>query len=245
MLRQDFAVILLDVQMPVMSGLETAALIRRRKRSAHTPIIFLTAFADEVRIAEGYAQGAVDYITTPVVPTVLRAKVRVFCDLYRMTQQVRRQAEERIALAEERTKREAAEEANRRLAFLAEASRVLAGSLDPQATAQRPGPAGGPQPRRPRRANPGTRPKPPLADRTGLGSPPDQAVHTRWLASEEAPADELRATIDRVLATGDADQLDGLDIPYPTLLDCPAPPGHRLARPRSSPSRPAGERSGS
>ena len=86
--------------------------------SAHTPIIFLTAFADEVHVAEGYAQGAVDYITTPVVPAVLCAKVRVFCDLYRMSQKVLRQAEERIVLAEERSKREAAEEANRRLAFL-------------------------------------------------------------------------------------------------------------------------------
>src|SRR5262245_56065191 len=87
-LRHDFAVILLDVHMPGMDGLETAALSRKRRRSAHTPIIFLTAFADEVRVAEGYAQGAVDYISTPVVPDILRAKVRVFVDLYRMTQQV-------------------------------------------------------------------------------------------------------------------------------------------------------------
>src|SRR6186997_3289999 len=78
-LSNDFAVILLDVNMPGMSGLETASLIRRRRRSAHTPIIFLTAFTDEMRAAEGYAQGAVDYITTPVVPAVLRANVRVFC----------------------------------------------------------------------------------------------------------------------------------------------------------------------
>lgn len=135
-LRHDFAVILLDVQMPTMSGMETAALIRGRKRSAHTPIIFLTAFADEVRAAEGYAHGAVDYMTTPVVPAILRAKVRVFCDLYRMTQQVRRQAEERIVLAEERSKREAAEEANRRLAFLTRAGEVLGQSLNPETIAQ-------------------------------------------------------------------------------------------------------------
>ena len=135
-LAHDFAVILLDVQMPGMSGLETAALIRRRKRSAHTPIIFLTAFSDEVRATEGYAQGAVDYISTPVVPAILRAKVRVFADLYRMTQQVRRQAEERIALAEERTRRAAAEEANQRLAFLTHAGAVLAGSLDQTVIAQ-------------------------------------------------------------------------------------------------------------
>ena len=122
-LNQDFAVILLDVKMPGMNGLETAALIRRRKRSSHTPIIFVTAFPDEVRETEGYAQGAVDYITTPVVPPILRAKVRVFTDLYRMTQQVRRQAEERVALAEERSRREAAEDANRRLDLLAAPAR--------------------------------------------------------------------------------------------------------------------------
>src|SRR4029079_14454410 len=124
-LRREFAVILLDVQMPGMDGFETAAMIRRRKRSAHTPIIFITAFADEVRQAEGYAQGAVDYIPAPVVPEILRAKVRVFVDLFRLSEQIRRQAEERVALAEERTKRAAAEEANRRLTFLAEAAGAL------------------------------------------------------------------------------------------------------------------------
>src|SRR4051794_15256199 len=67
-LKSDFAVILLDVQMPGMNGFETAHLIRGRKRSAHTPIIFLTAFADEVMTSRGYATGAVDYITTPAVP---------------------------------------------------------------------------------------------------------------------------------------------------------------------------------
>lgn len=133
-LQHDFAVILLDVRMPGMDGFETAAMIRRRKRSAHVPIIFLTAFADEVRAAEGYAQGAVDYITTPVIPAVLLAKVRVFADLHRMTQQVRKQAEERIALVEERTKREAAEEANRWLDFLTRAGAVLGQSLDQRIT---------------------------------------------------------------------------------------------------------------
>src|SRR5207237_7396580 len=78
----------------------------------------------------------VDYIPTPVVPEILRAKVRVFVDLYRMTQQVRRQAEERIALVEERSRREAAEEANRRLAFLARAGAVLGHSLDSRVTAR-------------------------------------------------------------------------------------------------------------
>src|SRR5204863_6682428 len=134
-LRQEFAVILLDVNMPGMNGFETAALIRRRKKSALTPIIFITAFGDEVHQAEGYAQGAVDYILAPVVPEILRAKVRVFVDLYRMTQQVRRQAEERVVLAEERTRRAAAEEANRRLTFLADVAGVLGNSLDVGQTA--------------------------------------------------------------------------------------------------------------
>jgi signal transduction histidine kinase/DNA-binding response OmpR family regulator len=134
-LKREFAVILMDVYMPGMDGLETAALIRQRKKSAHTPIIFVTAFADEVRVAQGYAQGAVDYILAPVIPEVLRAKVKVFVDLFRMTRQVRRQAEERVALAEERSRRAAAEEANRRLAFLARAGAVLGQSLDYDRTA--------------------------------------------------------------------------------------------------------------
>lgn len=84
LLERDFAVILLDVNMPDMCGHETAALIRKRRKSRHTPIIFITAFADDVQAAEGYALGAVDYILSPVVPEVLRAKVKVFVDLYQM-----------------------------------------------------------------------------------------------------------------------------------------------------------------
>jgi signal transduction histidine kinase/DNA-binding response OmpR family regulator len=126
-LRDDFAVILLDVNMPDIDGFETAELIRQRKRSAHTPIIFLTSFADEVRIEQGYARGGVDYIPAPVIPEILRAKVRVFVELFRMRQQVALQAEERA-------KRAAAEESARRSAFLADVSRSLAMSLDFEAT---------------------------------------------------------------------------------------------------------------
>jgi signal transduction histidine kinase len=128
-LKHDFAVILLDVNMPGMHGFETAHLIRARKRSARTPIIFLTAFTDELQLTRGYAYGAVDYILTPVVPEILRAKVRVFVELFQMRQQVARQAEEQA-------KRAAAEESARRSAFLAEASRTLANSLDFEATLQ-------------------------------------------------------------------------------------------------------------
>src|SRR5262249_19636405 len=95
-LEQDFAVILLDVNMPGMEGSETAALIGARKKSAHTPIIFITAYADEMHTAQGYSLGAVDYILSPVVPEVLRSKVRVFVQLFQMAQQTRRQAEQRI-----------------------------------------------------------------------------------------------------------------------------------------------------
>jgi signal transduction histidine kinase/CheY-like chemotaxis protein len=126
-LRDDFAVILLDVNMPEMDGFEAASLIRRRRKSATTPIIFLTAFADEMRIAQGYASGAVDYIPTPVVPEILRAKVRVFVELFQMRQQAALQAEEHA-------KKLAAEEAARRFAFLAGAGDRLNRSLDLDAT---------------------------------------------------------------------------------------------------------------
>ena len=76
LLTDDFAVILLDVNMPGLDGFETAALIRQRKRSEHTPIIFLTAFADDTYAERGYSLGAVDYILTPASPEVLRTQGR-------------------------------------------------------------------------------------------------------------------------------------------------------------------------
>jgi PAS domain S-box-containing protein len=95
LLRQDFAVILLDVNMPGMDGFETAALLRRRKSSEHTPIIFITANSiSENHIYKGYSLGAVDYIFTPVIPEVLRAKVMVFVELLRKTEEVKRQSEQ-------------------------------------------------------------------------------------------------------------------------------------------------------
>src|SRR5829696_9534547 len=91
-LDQEFAVILLDVNMPGMDGFETAALIRQRKSSENVPIIFITAFGDEM-LARAYSLGAVDYILAPVVPDVLRSKVAVFVDLFKKTEQLKRQAE--------------------------------------------------------------------------------------------------------------------------------------------------------
>ncbi len=94
-LDHDFAVILLDVQMPGMDGFEAAALIRERDRSKQTPIIFLTAFqSSEGQVFQGYALGAVDYLSKPIVPAVLRSKVGVFVELFEKTEQVKRQASE-------------------------------------------------------------------------------------------------------------------------------------------------------
>ena len=134
MLEMEFAVILLDVKMPEMDGFETAALIRGRKKFAHTPIIFVTAYAEEMHTAEGYSLGAVDYILTPIVPDVLRTKVGVFVQIFHMTNKIRQQAEERIGLVREQAAHAASEEAIRRSTFLAEASQVLSRSLDVEET---------------------------------------------------------------------------------------------------------------
>jgi signal transduction histidine kinase len=129
-LDMEFAVILLDVNMPDIDGLETAGLIRQYRKSAQTPIVFITAYVDEVQAARGYALGAVDYIPSPVVPEVLRSKVRVFVELYRMNRQLKEQAAEREALARSEAARTAAEDAIHRADYLSEASQILTRSLD-------------------------------------------------------------------------------------------------------------------
>ena len=134
LLEREFAVVLLDVNMPEMDGFETAALIRQRPRLRHVPIIFMTAGSDETRALHGYSLGAVDYILTPVVPEVLRTKVKVFVDLFRMAAELRRSTDERVALAAERAARAAAEAARRRAAFLADAGKLMARSLDLEST---------------------------------------------------------------------------------------------------------------
>lgn len=85
-LESDFAAILLDIRMPGLSGFETAKLIRSRPRSRATPIIFLTADGAAFSAEEAYALGAVDYLTKPLVPLILRAKVAVFVELYQKTE---------------------------------------------------------------------------------------------------------------------------------------------------------------
>jgi CheY-like chemotaxis protein len=94
LLVNDFALILLDAQMPEMDGFETARHIKRRERTRHIPIIFLTAADRDSQLAlRGYAVGAVDYLSKPFDPWVLRAKVSVFVELWTKTQQLHAQAE--------------------------------------------------------------------------------------------------------------------------------------------------------
>jgi len=189
-LDMEFAVILLDVNMPDIDGLETASLIRQYKKSAQTPIVFITAYVDELQARRGYALGAVDYIPSPVVPEVLRSKVRVFVELFRMNRQLQKQAAQREELARSEAARAAAEEATQRADYLAEASQVLSRSLNIDDTI----------------AAILTLSVPMLADRAILGIP-DQDGGVRRLEMHPAPrADdaevftpELRAAADQVI----------------------------------------------
>jgi signal transduction histidine kinase len=102
-LEGSFAVILLDVNMPDIDGLETATLIRGHRNGRHTPIIFITAYADEMQTARGYALGAVDYIQSPVVAPMLRSKVQVFVDLFNAHAALARSNQELESRVKERT----------------------------------------------------------------------------------------------------------------------------------------------
>ncbi len=149
LLRQDFALILLDVHMDGMDGFETATLIRSRERSHYTPIIFLTAVDKDGALAfKGYLSGAVDYLVKPVVPEILRAKAQVFIDLFTKTQLLNQQLQEinqlnqsvkryrratqerQRLLTQEHEARSHAELKQQQMAFLAEASALLSASLD-------------------------------------------------------------------------------------------------------------------
>ena len=117
LLYDDFAAILLDVQMPELDGFETAALIKQREKTRHVPIIFLTAISkDEKHVFRGYSAGAVDYIFKPFDPDVLRSKVSVFIDLYRKNAELERQAE----LLRRQQLAELQRESEERYRFLAE-----------------------------------------------------------------------------------------------------------------------------
>jgi signal transduction histidine kinase len=102
-LKNDFAAILLDVRMPGMDGFETARMLRERERSRLTPIVFLTAAAEDLDSVRGYEVGAVDYLVKPVVPDVLKSKVSVFVELYKKSAELTKEIAER-SLAEERVR---------------------------------------------------------------------------------------------------------------------------------------------
>jgi signal transduction histidine kinase/DNA-binding response OmpR family regulator len=111
LLRDEFAAIILDIKMPGMNGLELAKLIKQRKRSKHVPILFLTAhMLDENDALQGYGVGAVDYLSKPINPEILRSKVGVFIDLFTKTRAL---AELNDVLREEVAEREKAQEALR------------------------------------------------------------------------------------------------------------------------------------
>ncbi|HEY9609927.1 EAL domain-containing protein [Allocoleopsis sp.] len=113
LLNHDFAVILLDVQMPLMDGFETAALIRQRERSQHTPIIFITALnQDETHVERGYSLGAVDYLLKPFAPEIIKSKVTVFVELFKKTQLL----EQQTALLEAANKKLECEITQRKIA---------------------------------------------------------------------------------------------------------------------------------
>jgi CheY-like chemotaxis protein len=105
LLVDDFAVILLDASMPTMDGFETATHIKQRERTRHIPIIFLTALDYDARLAfRGYQIGAVDFITKPFDPWVLRSKVAVFIDLWQKSSELTAQAMDQMALQDAVTK---------------------------------------------------------------------------------------------------------------------------------------------
>lgn len=130
LLQRDFAVILLDVHMPIMDGFETAELIRQRERSEHTPIIFVTSIStNDTYIHKGYALGAVDYIFTPIVPQILRAKVAVFVELVRKTKEIQRQGEQ-LRQIKEREHARKLEEAREKLEIETTRNRFFTLALD-------------------------------------------------------------------------------------------------------------------
>ena len=93
LLRNDVAVILLDVEMPDMDGFQTATLIREREKTRHTPIIFLTAISkSDVHVSQGYSLGGVDYIFKPFAPDVLKSKVAAFVEMFKQRQEAQRQS---------------------------------------------------------------------------------------------------------------------------------------------------------
>lgn len=138
LLQHDFAAIVLDIRMPGMDGLELARLIKGRRRTRHVPILFLTAhLLDEKDVLRGYQAGAVDYLTKPLHPEILRAKINIFTDLHRVTQALKETNQQLQVEVGERLKVEAAlrdanlqleERVSARTAELVQAHAVMAAS---------------------------------------------------------------------------------------------------------------------
>lgn len=117
--RRDYAVVVLDIQMPRMDGFEVARRIRAGHSNAQVPIIFLTAMDDAAPVVEGYAAGAVDYLRRPLEPIILESKVSIFVELYQRREQAKREAAERARLEAERAAaQKASEEKDHFLAVL-------------------------------------------------------------------------------------------------------------------------------
>ena len=132
LLVHDIAVILLDVQMPGLDGFETAALIKQREKTRSIPIIFLTAISkEEHHIFRGYSRGAVDYLTKPFDPEVLRSKVAAFIELHRKNERLRRQEE----LVSERELAQAMRESEARYRALADAMPQIVWTAGPDGKA--------------------------------------------------------------------------------------------------------------
>lgn len=108
--EQDFAVILLDVQMPELDGFDTAKLIRQHPKTQRTPIIFLTENSTKTFMSQGYSVGAVDYLIKPIDPEIVRAKVAVFVDLFEKMMEVERQAAHLQSIVEDSSDRKHREE---------------------------------------------------------------------------------------------------------------------------------------
>jgi CheY-like chemotaxis protein/serine phosphatase RsbU (regulator of sigma subunit)/anti-sigma regulatory factor (Ser/Thr protein kinase) len=126
LLDEQFAVILLDVQMPDMDGFETASYIRDHHRTRTIPIIFLSAIStSSEHVFRGYEAGAVDYIVKPMDPVVIRSKVRVFVELYQRGEEIRRQADALRERDRERARRDAERRRHRRASLLAAVSLAL------------------------------------------------------------------------------------------------------------------------
>jgi CheY-like chemotaxis protein len=139
LLTEDFALILLDVQMPGMDGFETATHIKQRERTRDVPIVFLTAIDGEAHQAfRGYAAGAVDYLSKPFDPWVLRAKVGVFIELYERRRELAQQAEELRRQLEQYSGADVQPQLARATDAIVEAQRIVAGGdlpdLDKQLT---------------------------------------------------------------------------------------------------------------